>query len=61
MMVIEKNVLVKSEVDCIIDYMCILPKWHNKGYGKYLMGRVFASDLDLENVRVYTRTRMIHD
>ena len=60
-MVIEKNVVEKSQVNCIIHYMSILPKWRRKGYGKYLMGMVFASDSSLENVKVYAVTRLIHD
>ena len=60
-MVVDKNINDKSKVNCIIHYTCILQKWGRRGYEIYLMGRVFASDLDLENVRVYTRTRMIHD
>ena len=41
--------------------MCILPKWCRKRYGTYLMGKLFASDPDLENERVYVVTRLMHD
>ena len=41
--------------------MCILPKWRRKRYGTYLMGKVFASDSALENVKVYAVTRLVHD
>ena len=41
--------------------MSILPKWRRKGYGKYLMGKVFTSDPELENMRVYTVKRLIQD
>lgn len=60
-MVIEKNVVYKSQVNCIIHYMCILPKWRRKGYGTYLMGKAFASDSALENIKVYAVTRLMHD
>ena len=60
-MVIEKNVIHKSQVNYIIHYMYILPKWCLKGYGPYLMGKVFASDSSLENAKIYAVTRLIHD
>ena len=60
-MVIEKNVVEKFQVNCIIRYMCILPKWRRKGYGKYLMGMAFLSDYSLDNVKAYAVTRLIHD
>ena len=60
-MVIKKNASDKSKVNYIIHYMCILPKWCRRGYGAYLMGKVFASDSELENVKVYAVTRLIHD
>ena len=56
-MVIEKNVVDKSQVNYIIHYICILPKWRRKGYGSYLMGEAFASDFALENVKLYVVTR----
>ena len=61
-MVIEKNVEDKTKVNyIIIHYMCILPKWRHKGYGKYLMDKAFASDAELENVKFYIVTRLVHD
>ena len=60
-MVIDKNVVEKSQVNCIIHCMGILPKWCRKGYGKYLMVMVFVSDSSLENIKVYAVTRLIHD
>ena len=59
---IEKNFKDKTKVNYIIHYMCNLPKWWcRKGYRKYLMGKVFASDPELENVKVYAVTRLIHN
>ena len=60
-MVIEKNVVEESQVNCIIYYMSILPKWRRKGCGKYLMGMVFTSDFSLENLKLYSLIRLIHD
>ena len=40
--------------------MCILPKWRDKGYGKYLMDKAFSSDPEIENVKQYAVTRLIH-
>ena len=34
--------------------------WCHKGYGKYLMSKLFISDPKLENVRVYAVTRLIN-
>ena len=41
--------------------MCILLKWRRKGCGIYLMGKVFASEPELDNLKVYAATRLIHD
>ena len=60
-MVIEKNDNDKSKVYSGIHYMCILPKWRRRAYGTYLMGKIFACDSELENVKLYTVTRLIHD
>ena len=57
---IEKNVSGKSKINYIIHYMCILPKWHRRGYGTYLKGKIFAIGSELENVKVYEVTRLIH-
>ena len=60
-MVIEKNADDISKVNRIIHYMCILPKWRRRGCETYLMGKVFAYDSELENVKFYAVTRLIHD
>ena len=57
--VIEKNALRKTKVNCIIHYMCILPSCRLKGYEIYLMGKVISSDPGLYNVRVYIVIRLI--
>ena len=50
-MVIEKNMKDKTKVNCIIHYMCILPKWRRKGYEKYAIDKVLASNPRLENLK----------
>ena len=60
-MVIEKNDNDKSKVNFIIHYMCILLKWRRRGYGTYLLGKVSACNSELENVKVYAVTRLIHE
>ena len=60
-MVIENNVLVTNMVNCIIHCMCILLKWRDKWYGKYLMGKAFSSDPEIQDGRIYAVTRLIHN
>ena len=60
-MVIQKNIQVKTKVNCIIYCMHILLKRHHKWYRTDLMGKIFASDLELDNMRVHTVTRLIHE
>ena len=60
-MVIEKSFLAKGMVNYIIHYMWILPKWRDKGYGKYLMGKALSSDHEIQESRVYAVTRLIHN
>ena len=61
MIAIDNIALVKTKVNCIIHYMCILPKWRRKGYEKYLMGKLFASVLELDHLKIFSVTRLIHD
>ena len=60
-MVIETRLEVtKVKNNCLIHYMCILPKSQHKGYRRYFMIKVFKYDAQL-NGRVYAVTRLIHD
>ena len=61
MMLIESNDKDKTKVSCILHYMRILLKWRRERYGKYLMGKIFPSDPELENVKSYVVARLIHD
>ena len=60
-MVVETKLEVKKlKNNCIIHYMCIFPNSQRKGYGRYVMSKVFKYYTDLDG-RVYAVTRSIHD
>ena len=61
-MVLEKGFKVKQLQNCcIIQHIYILSKFCRKVYRTYLMVKLFRVNKDLERVKVYAATRLIHD
>ena len=62
-MVLEKGFKVQQYINnCIIHYIYILLNLSGKGYGTYIIGKVFRSDKELEFAKIiwfyYTNTRL---